>query len=218
MSSGFEYLCSYLQHKWKLYRGGLRKRKIKEYKLFILGKYPTNLSTILKLLIHPETDLRYSVLTNVIILKFESELNFQFLQSKLSQAFQGYAENFLLIEVNQFTLRFHDFGMSEATYHHLYGDIEYTVPNIRLDALQRVLDVLQTQQNVTANIIREIKREIRESHDTATAEETLFLPPTQQDHEAQLEAEVDMLLDKIQKEGYDSLTEEEKTKLAKFGK
>lgn len=197
-----------------------RKKTTHQYMVVTMGRYPMGFNQVIKEVMSTNSPVRYSISVNNVVVMFKSNHDFHTLDDLLKDMMIGRVDNYLLIKMSSLSKHFYSLNMNQKTYRELFSHFHpdhRKSPFQMLDDMQMVINTLQIQRNSFNKLLKDVQQELiaEEQEELETLDNILSpLESTKVD----LEAEANRILDKVRKQGVDSLTDDEKDILTKYGK
>jgi hypothetical protein len=178
----------------------LTQPKRNDYILFLFGKFPDNFKHGMNAILDANSKVRFSLSSTCIVVRFDSIKKIKDVELTLSKIYRGYSDTFFIFnENNQYGLM-----LNEVQYGNLYDpNFKHMVPN---EALEHIGSFIKTIQELKDKFINMMVHEpIKPTIEIYNTDDNTI---TMDD--------IDPILDKIEKYGLNSLTEQEKLILKKY--
>jgi hypothetical protein len=203
-------------------------KKMYRYLVIITGRYPSNLNTVLRGAAQQGTDVRYALTPNNIHLMVYSKKKMKEFDDHMKNGLEGFADAFTVIQMGKFSKKFYSMNMSMTMYRNLFGRLTQEEKAMtlfeQLDTMQTVMNIVQRSRERLANFLDRLSRDvppmpIDENYNEDDYEDDHYYDSPGEEAPApeNTEAELNRILIKIKEGGLESLTEEEKLKLQKYG-
>lgn len=197
----------------------LFKKKKNDYLMILIGGVPETLVGILEPLLAKGNDFTYGYFKNTLSVQFQSEYDFHHIDECLKASSLSDVDHYVLFKRTRESDDHYIFVMHLAMYTSLYLKPTKLSLHEKLDNLHLlILDINEKKREVDDRIDNFLKIY---GEGGANGEEDDFgeiFVVTTMFEEIEDPNELNELLDKINKNGYDKLTEEEKIRLAKISK